>query len=389
MISPNQEKLIIKFLTNQATALELDCLEKWLEDSNNKELFKTFVKINYAVEYNVRQYDSNKVKTALLDVINQDKKVIKLNKSKQFLKYAAAAIVVGILATGYFFKDTFYDNKEEFQSIQIASPIEIGSNKAVLTLEDGKEVALEKTKVYETKNLSSDGETLIYQAAEENLTEITYNYLTIPRGGQFFITLSDGTKVWLNSESKIKYPVSFQEKKPRNVELVYGEAYFDVSPSEVHNGASFIVSSKGQEIEVLGTEFNVKAYQDETITYTTLVEGKIALETNDNKEILKPSQQAIIVEGENGIDIKTVEVYGEISWKDGIFSFKGKSLKHLMKVLSRWYDVEVVFENKELENMTFKGVLSKQQSIEEILSAIKSASVINSFEIKDKTVFIK
>ncbi|MEO8935074.1 MAG: FecR domain-containing protein [Xanthomarina sp.] len=388
MISPSAEKLIVKFLTNQATASELDALDLWLEGNKNKQLFNTYIRINYAVDYNIKKFDSNKVKSKLLELMAKEKKVVKLKSYKYFFQYAAAAIVVGVLTIGYVFKDNFGSNKKELQSVEITSLIEIGSNKAILTLEDGKEVALEKSKSYSTKNVSSDGETIVYHPDEKVYSETAYNYLTIPRGGQFFITLADGTKVWLNSESKLKYPVSFENRKPRTVELVYGEAYFEVSSSEIHQGTSFIVNSKGQEIEVLGTEFNVKAYQNEAITYTTLVEGKIALQVNNTKEILKPGQQAIVGEGESNITIKNVEVYNEISWKDGIFSFKGKSLKDLMDVLSRWYDVDVVFETKELETMTFRGVLSKEQSLEDILSAIKDASVINSYIIKDKIIII-
>lgn len=231
---------------------------------------------------------------------------------------------------------------------------------------------------------------MVYQKeATAKTAEVLYNYLTIPRGGQFFVELSDGTKVWLNSESKLKYPVHFIEGKPRNVELVYGEAYFDVSPSANHKGASFNVSSRGQSIEVIGTAFNVKAYKDETMTYTTLVEGRIALNTQNKSRVLEPNQQALLNEINLSVEVKPVDVYNEISWKDGVFSFKGKSLKELTRVISRWYDVDVVFKNKEVESMTFKGVLGKNQPIEDILSSIKSASTINTYEIINNTIYIE
>ncbi|MCX7547201.1 FecR family protein [Xanthomarina sp. F1114] len=390
MIPQKTEKLIVKYLTNQATALELDQLEEWLKDPNNKQLFSTYVKLNYAVDYNTKQFDSSAVKRKLDQLTKRENKVIRLKKSQEFLKYAAA-IVIGVFALGYMFKDDISFINKEAQSVEISDySIETGSNKAILTLENGKEVALEKTKTYQTEQVTSNGEAIVYQPSKTSNKEIAYNYLTIPRGGQFFITLSDGTKVWLNSDSKLKYPISFQAKEPRVVELVYGEAFFEVSPSSMHQGASFIVNSNNQEIEVLGTAFNLKAYADETNTYTTLVEGKIALITEETKNILKPTQQAILNKNQpDNILIKTVDVYNEISWKDGVFSFKAKPLKELMIVLSRWYDVDVVFENKKLENTTFRGVLSKEQTIEDILLAIQNASIINSFTIKDKTITIK
>ena len=153
--------------------------------------------------------------------------------------------------------------------------ITTGSDKAVLTLEDGSNIELEKGKAFKTNVVNSNGEKLVYN--KTNQTKITYNYLTIPRGGQYFVKLSDGTEVWLNSESQLKFPVAFIKGQTREVTLVYGEAYFAVSPSTNHNGATFKVMNQGQEVEVLGTEFNIKAYKDEINIYTTLVEGKVTV----------------------------------------------------------------------------------------------------------------
>ena len=148
--------------------------------------------------------------------------------------------------------------------------------------------------------------------------------------------LSDGTKVWLNSESQLKYPVAFNDGETRQVELVYGEAYFDVSPSTAHKGARFKVFNQSQEVEVLGTEFNIKAYKDETNIYTTLVEGKVAISAAGKNQILKPNQQSNLNLETGSIEITTVDVYNETTWIDGIFSFENKPLKEILKVLSRW-----------------------------------------------------
>ena len=170
--------------------------------------------------------------------------------------------------------------------------------------------------------------------------------------------------------------------------MVYGEAYFEVSPSTNHKGAKFKVNHKAQEVEVLGTAFNVKAYKDETNIYTTLVEGKVEINTPNLKQILRPNQQSNVDIIENKLSVSVIDVSTEISWKNGIFTFNGKSLKEIMKVLSRWYDVEVVFENKELELIKFKGVLEKEQPIEEILAIMKSSSITD-YEIKDKVIILK
>ena len=196
-----------------------------------------------------------------------------------WFKYAVAASIV-LLVSLPFLLNTNGKSIIDTPIVVDASDdtIIIGVDKATLTLEDGSNITLEKGQSYSINNIQSNGVEIVYKALENNVVEnskIKYNYLTVPRGGQYFIKLEDDTKVWLNSESRLKYPTSFVKGQDRKVELLYGEAYFDVSPSTSHQGASFKVLSGVQEIEVLGTEFNVKAYHDEDYIYTTLVEGKV------------------------------------------------------------------------------------------------------------------
>lgn len=300
--------------------------------------------------------------------------------------YAAAAILVAFIAVGYLVKQNFAP--EEPPQI-IANNIEVGSDKATLTLEDGTHVELGKGVSFKGAHASSNGENLIYNRANARNKQIAYNYLTIPRGGQFYVELSDGTKVWLNSESKLKYPVSFVDGDTRKVELIYGEAYFDVSPSTENKGSKFKVYNNKQEIKVLGTEFNVKAYNEEFNIYTTLVEGKVEVGYDAKKQNLVPGQQANFDLQTNLFSVYKVDVYNEISWREGIFSFENKSLKEIMTVLSRWYDTEVVFENKALEKEEFVGVLGKKQKITEILNSIQNFGIISDYQINDKTIILK
>ena len=216
-----------------------------------------------------------------------------------------------------------------------------------------------------------------------------YNILTIPRGGEFFVKLSDNTKVWLNSESQLKYPVNFIEGKERAVELVYGEAYFEVSPSTEHKGTKFKVLNNNQAVEVLGTKFNVKAYLNETEIFTTLAEGKVAINSNTINKFLSPGQQSVLNLETRKIDVKAVDVKTELSWVHGSFVFHYKSLKEITKVLSRWYDVDFKFDSKSIEKQEFNGELNKKQNLEEILMLIKATNKINHFEIKNKEVLIK
>lgn len=301
--------------------------------------------------------------------------------------YAAAASVAAIIAITFFLTNT--DAPQTLTHTLINNNIEIGTDKATLTLEDGSEIPLEKGTPYQTENVKSNGEQLVYRTGGETTAAIAYNHLTVPRGGQFFVQLSDSTKVWLNSESKLKYPILFNKDETRKVELVYGEAYFEVSPSTEHNGTTFSVHSRAQDIEVLGTEFNIKAYKGEAHIYTTLVEGKVVVSTAATTQVLAPDQQSNLDLTTNDFTVVTVDTYNETSWKKGRFWFKARPLKEIMTVLSRWYDVDVVFAHEELKNVEFTGVLRKNQNIEDILKIFLNTNFINSYEVKDKEITIK
>lgn len=371
-------KLIIKKLNNTLLQNEETVFDKWHQESSKHKKYFEWVKKNYK-EDNL-DIDIEQAWKSLEVKINIPKKKI------QFWKYAVAASIAILISITFFFSK----NPSSISEPTIVNnSIDIGTDKATLTLEDGTYINLEKGQKHVADNFSSNGEEIIYKASSTSNPEIVYNYLTIPRGGQYFIKLSDGTQVWLNSESKLKYPTSFVDGETRNVELVYGEAYFDVSPSTNHNGSKFKVFSGIQQVEVLGTEFNIKAYKDENLIHTTLVEGKVAINTaNNHKEILKPNEKSILNKSSKDIFIIEVDVFSETAWKKGLFSFKEKSLKEIMKVLSRWYDVNVVFENKELEDVQFKGVINKNQNIEEILTLIKQTNFINTYDIKNNEIVI-
>ncbi|MFS4455176.1 FecR family protein [Maribacter sp. 2304DJ31-5] len=382
------ETLIVKFLTKEADLDELRQLELWLNNPKNEAFFKEYVKANALAHMSTNQYDIEEAKDTIALRIRRERNFLyRIRKSKNRFKYsAAAAILAGVLTITYFFeKNSSEPSIEVSASPSINTHIQPGTSKAVLTLGNGSNIALEKGDTYQTQNMNTNGEQLIYKNKEQSSAEPVFNYLTIPRGGQFFVVLSDGTQIWLNSESRIKYPVSFNKGETRTVELVYGEAYFDVSPAVEHHGSKFKVLNDAQEIEVLGTAFNVKAYKDETTIYTTLVEGKVRINTDGSGQNLLPDQQASLDLNTNDLTVSKVDIKAETSWKNGIFSFENKSLKDIMRVLSRWYDVQVVFENKALESIKFKGTLNKDQSIDEILSIMKSTS-INNYQITDKTI---
>lgn len=372
--------LVAKLLDGSITKSELDKLLNFF--LNNQEIENWPAHLGSKEDVQERMHQ--KIRLELDFDKNKTTKVIPLYK-KPFFKYAVAASVVLLITFTAFFNQ----QKQNTVAAAVPNKIEIGTDKATLTLEDGTDVVLEKGKTYNNKNLNSTGKELLYNKSKSSSKEVAYNYLTIPRGGQFAITLSDGTKVWLNSETKLKFPVNFVEGKNRGVELVYGEAYFDVSPSTAHKGAGFTVFQKKQEIHVIGTEFNIKAYKDDSNIATTLVEGKVEMQFANVKQKLIPNQRANFDLKTNKVKIDKVDVYSEICWKDGVFSFEDKPLDEIMKVLSRWYDIQVVFENESIKKEQFNGVLIKDRNIDEILRSIKNSGIIKKYEFKNKTLILK
>jgi hypothetical protein len=378
------QELISKYLNGETTLEELKLLVSYYESFQGDSIWKSALGNKEGVK-------ARMLANILKEIQNKETlktKIVPIYQ-RSFFKYAVAAFLLVLISLTFLLKnnDTKVSNTNVVKTIK--PTINPGTNKATLTLKNGSKVVLGKGTNFHTQNAESHGEEIVYEKGVSGAEKIEYNYLTIPRGGQFFIKLSDGTQVWLNSESQLKYPVKFIQGQNRKVELVYGEAYFDVSPSTVHNGDAFLVFNKAQEVQVLGTEFNIKAYKDEAKVYTTLVEGKVAVSIDERKENLLPSQQLSLNKTNKTSVIKTVDVYNETSWKNGVFSFEDIPLKDMMKVLSRWYDVEVVIESESIQNEEFVGVLRKNQKLDEILMNIKNFGIIKNFEIYEEKVVIE
>ena len=383
------EKIIVKFLSQEANHSDLEELEDLLNNDEDISVFNSFVKTQYLSTLSMTEYDVDKAKEFIKSRLKKDARTSRINLYKRM---AVAAMVMLVLGTAFYL---YYITEEVSAPEVVIQPhkIEVGTDKAILTLENGDEVALEEGKNFKTEKVISNGKELIYGPQDQRKTvdqKQLYNYLTIPRGGQFFVKLSDGTEVWLNSETKLKYPVKFKEGTTRNVELLYGEAYFKVSPSTSHQGAAFHVLTKSQEIDVLGTEFNVKAYNNDNVMSTTLVEGKIRIKKGAVGKILIPNQQARVNHESDEISIEEIDVSQEISWVKGLFSFNEKPLEEIMTVLSRWYDIEVVFAKAKQKKFVFTGILERTETVEDILKLIKATSEDQiQYEINSKTIIIK
>ena len=261
--------------------------------------------------------------------------------------------------------------------------------KAILVRADGEQVVLGK----EYRNWEEIGNVLIAadstgleynRLKQTNADTVVFNQLIVPRGGLYLLVLADGTRVWMNSDSHLKYPVMFAGGK-REV-ILSGEAYFDVVKDK---SAPFIVRTESGNIEVLGTEFNIKCYSDETALVTTLVNGKVKFDDGINPSvILKPEEQLVFEKENRQSIVRKVNVNHYISWKDNRLSFQGETLDMIMKTLSRWYNVEVVFEDSTLKALEFSGNLDRFTDIQEFLSLFELGVNVK-FEVKNRTVYIR
>ncbi len=264
-----------------------------------------------------------------------------------------------------------------------------GSTKAVLILADGSEHDLSEgnNSIIDSDGteIKNTGNKLEYISKNGQPAEMKYNTLKIPRGGEYFLVLSDSTKVWLNSETTLRFPVQFASHI-RNVELT-GEAYFEVSRNEE---IPFTVTSGNQQIKVLGTQFNVSSYPDNQNIYTTLVEGKVEISLSDNPETkltLKPNEQSLLSRN-NQIIKRNVDVAQYVAWKEGRFAFRDQMLEDIMKTLSKWYDVEVNFSNEEQKKLRFTGNLERYADFNSILEQIERTNEVE-FEITNNLITIK
>lgn len=378
--------ILVKYLSKEANIDEIEELDRWLIKKGNMTIFNSYVQTDYFTSIFMTKYDLQMAKSKIHKRIRL---IEKRNKLERYKKIAFAASIILLVGISLF--NQFYFN----ETIIIRDPIVIGTDKAVLTLENGDQVILEKGQKFQNKTVNSDGKELSYSIKNRSSSnfkneKIASNFLTIPRGGQFSLNLEDGTKVLLNSDSKIKYPVKFIKGKKRQVELLYGEAFFDVSSSKNNNGSEFIVSTKTQKINVLGTKFNVKSYGGDDVITTTLVEGKVKVENGENQILLFPNQQSKVDSNSAIIDVSDVDVFQQISWINGLFSFNDTSLEDIMHTLSRWYDLEFIFKSANQKKFIFSGILERTKSIEDILFIIEKTSSSNeiNFEINNKTIII-
>ncbi|MDR6784316.1 transmembrane sensor [Pedobacter africanus] len=338
----------------------------------------------------------NKIDTAELQPLDDPEGMLNNilgQQSKPMVKkigwypYAVAASIVMVLSVAIY----LYTSRTPavIPSTPTVVNIPPGTNKATLTLADGKVITLDSTAEGEIANQAGitirktqDGQ-LVYDITKDqkkqNQGSLAYNTIVTPRGGQYQVNLPDGTKIWLNAASSLKYPAVFNGKQ-RRVELT-GEAYFEVAKDKAH---PFIVATDKQEVQVLGTHFNVNSYADESATKTTLLEGSVKVSSKGAEKFLLPGQQSAL----RGKDLNVYQVDTEeaIAWKNGDFQFNEADLSSIMRQLSRWYNVDVSFEKKPTAEL-FHFTASRNISLAD-MQKIFEINGIN-FKIEGRTLIVK
>ena len=318
-------------------------------------------------------------------------KTIRFTPQKIF-RYAAAIMLPLLIAGGFAYR---YLNRSAPQTIaEIDTVFQPGSQKAVLILADGGKVELnEGMAVADLQEgdarISIRNKLLSYTSTDQESmeTEIIYNELKTPRGGGYKLQLADGTEVWLNAGSSIRFPVSFTEES-RQVYLE-GEAYFEVS----HDGSPFTVSTANMDVRVLGTSFNISAYADEPLLKTTLVEGKVRVELKNQEDsplnslVLSPDQQAILNRSESVLSAVEVNASLYTSWMQGKLEFHNESLDQVMLRLARWYDFEYEFENPEAKAFHFSARLNNGENISTIIEMLEMTTDVK-FELRDQKIVV-
>ncbi len=359
---------IVALVRGDISKEELDMLDNWVNESeDNRKLFLTLMDEQLFLERQKALVTDTPLKFE--DVLKPKKRILMW---KVLSVVALVVVMVGVVF--------LWRNSDCFSSdVQLASAqqrpivnLRLASGEEILLSQNSNDTVF-VSKTYEQVKLDS-GRLIIYDGEDCNVQKQSLHVINVPEGNEYQLVLSDGTKVWMNSETSLKFPGKFIDGE-RKVELV-GEAYFDVAEDSLH---PFVISTSEIEIKVLGTSFNVKCYQKQP-AITTLVTGIVEITNGDQEKIiLKPGQQAIAYQ--NVITVKEVETLYYTAWKDGYFMFNDLPLKSIMQIISNWYNLDYEFSDSDIAEIHITARLKKYGEVDSVLKVL---SIINEINISRK-----
>jgi hypothetical protein len=385
MSSTEIESCIIKYLCDEATTEELDHLARWISVEGNEGFFDDYIKTHYEITTAMSKPDIEKIKKTLLRDIERDKRRMKRRSTQSFLKYAA--VFVFFMGSGYF----YWQNNLEPNTVPILIPKD---DPITITLDDGTTKIIKPDENVLLKDANGniigkqDTTQLTYSQTPES-GKLVYNTLKVPFGKRFDIALSDGTQVYLNSGTTLRYPINFIEGEDRNVFLT-GEAYFKVAKDE---DQPFVVSVGNMNVEVLGTTFNVSSYPQDSSTNTVLVEGSVALyekmdgNAKGNSTLLEPGFKAEWSNGDGDISIENVDTRIYTAWVQGKLVFRNTSFLKIRQSLERKYNVKIQNTNADLDKQLFDATFDIE-TIDEVLESFNRSYAIE-YYIENNEVIIK
>lgn len=382
-------KLVEKYLDGNLSHEERTTLDEWINESpENKELFEKLSNKDALSALMKEYYEAHNRKDDAQRRTNEmvfgAAPAVVRPMFNLFQKISVAAAIILLVGVGGYIWYSNYNKVKpvpqanvEQQQKHDAPPGKYG---AMLTLADGSQVALDSTagtfaQQGNASLVNSDGK-LIYEKGKTTNKEVLYNTLSTSRGEMYLVTLSDGTKVWLNSASSIYYPVVFAGSERKVV--ITGEVYLEVAKNPKQ---PFIAEAKGMEVEVLGTHFNINSYTNELAVKTTLLEGKVRVRSaaTNAQIVLEPGEQAILRQTQNDKTVmdktKDVDVEEEVAWRFGYFQFVNADLKTVMRQLERWYDVEVVYQGNVSNELELIGKMPRSMHLSKVLDVLQTQQV--------------
>lgn len=378
----NIPALLAKLLTGELSEEDMERLQAWrCESDTNRQLYDEIMTAEY-IRDKCKETAGVDIIGGYMKVIGKRERNVRLRRLRRVVA-VAAGILLPLLVTVLWVK---VGDEESMEPVTVAEVISHGEVKAELVLADGTTRLLgagghDSLLPLQGANIRVLERGVSYHADSAQL-ELQYNTLRIPRGGEYSVKLSDGSMVYLNSESELRFPVNFVGVE-RRVYLV-GEAYFDVVKDSAH---PFVVDLEASAIKVLGTSFNVSAYADEDDVFTTLVQGSVAFMTRGEEMVLAPGEQAVM--NRAGMVVKReVDTHLYTAWKEGVFAFRHQRLEEIMKIVSRWYDVEVFWENASQKEVTFTGKMRRYDDFSKVVQMLEMTGNTE-FRVRGKTIFIR